>query len=264
MEQDNLLRVAMLQYPIAWEDKPANWDKVLSWLEKEKPEADLLVLPEMFSTGFSMNAKELSEPDNGETMNRVKHWAEYFGIAITGSFIGQGDNCFFNRAFFTTPEGKTFYYNKRHLFSIGSEHTVFSAGKEKVIVPYKGWNICMQICYDLRFPVWTRNVANEYDLLLYVANWPASRISNWNLLLSARAVENQVYTCGVNRTGEDGLHLKYNGCSSVYDMKGVLLAGFEPGEEGMKITTLSLDRLNEFREKFPAWRDADPFEIDLR
>ena len=253
----------MLQYAIAWEDKQANLDKVASWLEKERPDADLLVLPEMFTTGFSMKVKELAEPDEGETINRVKQWAKHFNIAIAGSFMAQKEHHFYNRAFFITPEGSTFFYNKRHLFSIGQEHTVFSAGKERVIVPYKGWNICLQICYDLRFPVWTRNVANGYDLLLYMANWPASRISSWNLLLPARAVENLAYVCGVNRVGEDGLSVKHNGYSSIYDMKGKLLAGFEPEEEGLKISALSLNTLNEFREKFPVWKDADKFKTFL-
>ena len=261
--EDSLLCIAMLQYSIVWEDKQANLNKVASWLEKEKPQADLLVLPEMFTTGFSMKAKELSEPDDGETIKEIKHWAKSFDIAITGSFIARGGNCFYNRAFFVTPDGETFFYNKRHLFSIGSEHAVFSAGKKKVIVPYKGWNICMQVCYDLRFPVWTRNVDNEYDLLLYVVNWPASRISSWDILLPARAVENQAYVCGVNRVGEDGLQVKHNGYSSLYDMKGKLLAGFEPEEEGMRVTTLSLNMLKEFRKKFPIWKDADRFKIDF-
>jgi len=252
----------MFQYSIAWEDKQANLNKVASWLEKERPEADLLVLPEMFTTGFSMKAKELAEPDDGETIRQVKKWAEYFDMAVAGSFIAQKENHFYNRAFFVTPEGKSFFYNKRHLFSIGQENTVFTAGRERVIVPYKGWNICLQICYDLRFPVWARNVANEYDLLLYVANWPSSRISSWNLLLPARAVENQAYVCGVNRVGEDGLLVKHNGCSSVYDVKGKLLAQFEPEEEGIMVTTLSLGMLNEFRRKFPVWSDADKFEIE--
>ena len=262
MEQESL-RIAMLQYFIVWEDKQANLNKVASWLEKERPEADLLVLPEMFTTGFSMKAAELSEPDEGETIDRVKYWARYFGMAIAGSFIARKDNYFYNRAFFVTPDGNSFFYNKRHLFSIGSEHTVFSAGKEKVIVPYKGWNICLQICYDLRFPVWTRNAANGYDLLIYMANWPASRISSWNVLLPARAIENQAYVCGVNRVGEDGLQVKHNGYSSIYDMKGKLLMEFEPEEEGIKVTTLSLNALNEFRKKFPVWKDADRFEIEI-
>ncbi len=208
-----------------------------------------------------MKAKELAETNEGETMQQVKQWAEDFDMAIAGSFIARDENHFYNRAFFVTPEGKSFFYNKRHLFSIGQEHTVFTAGRERVIVPYKGWNICLQICYDLRFPVWTRNVANEYDLLLYSANWPSSRISVWNLILPVRAVENQSYVCGVNRVGEDGLNVKYNGYSSIYDMKGKLLTQFDPEEEGVKITPLSLNLLNEFRQKFPVWSDADLFEI---
>jgi predicted amidohydrolase len=258
MEQENLC-LAMLQYSIEWEDKQANLDKVASRLEKEQPKADLLVLPEMFTTGFSMKAEELAEPDDGETMHRVKHWAKHFDMAITGSFIARKENHYFNRAFFITPEGRSFFNNKRHLFAPGQENTVFTPGKERMIVTYKGWNICLQICYDLRFPVWTRNVANGYDLLLYAANWPSSRILAWNLLLPARAVENQSYVCGVNRVGEDGLNVKYNGCSSIYDMKGELLTGFE-SEEGIKTAVLSLNKLRKFREKFPVWRDADRFE----
>jgi predicted amidohydrolase len=260
MKQDNL-NIAILQYPIVWEDKQANFNKVAYWLETLKSQADLLVLPEMFTTGFSMKAKELSEPNDGETISIIKQWSKSFDIAIAGSFIAREEERVYNRAFVLTPDGEAFFYDKRHLFSIGLEHTVFSAGKEKVIAKYRGWNICLQICYDLRFPVWTRNVANEYDLLLYVANWPASRISSWNALLPARAIENQAYVCGVNRVGEDGLQVRHNGYSSVYDMKGKLLAGFKPEEEGVKITALSLNLLKKFRKNFPVWKDADRFRL---
>ena len=251
----------MFQYSIVWEDKQENLNRVESQLTKEKPDADLLILPEMFTTGCSMSIKTLSEPNDGETINRVKQWAAFFGFAITGSFIAHEGDRFYNRAFFVTPDGEVFFYDKRHLFSIGLEHTVFSAGKEKLIVSYKGWNICVQICYDLRFPVWTRNVANGYDLLLYVANWPASRISSWNILLPARATENMAYVCGVNRVGADKFNIKHNGYSSLYDMKGNLLAGFKPEEEGIKVTNISLETLRELRENFPVWKDADFFEI---
>jgi len=256
-----VLRIAIFQYDIAWENREANLNKVQSLLENCPPEADLFVLPEMFTTGFSMNAPRLAEPVTGNTMNRVKQWAARFNLAIAGSFIACENNCFYNRGFFITPQGETFFYDKRHLFSISKENMFFSAGEKKVIVPYKGWNICLQICYDLRFPVWARNIGNEYDLLLYTANWPASRIAAWNVLLPARAVENLAYVCGVNRVGEsideEGICLKYNGSSSVHDMKGTLLAGFEPDEEGVKTVALSLEALKNFREKFPVWKDAD-------
>lgn len=260
MEQSDL-RVAMLQYSIVWEDKKANLNKVEAWLQQENPMADVLVLPEMFTTGFSMQAKKLAETIDGETITKVKHWAKEFQTAITGSFIAQESGHFYNRAFFITPHGDSFFYDKHHLFSIGTENTVFTAGNERLIVNYKGWNICLQICYDLRFPVWSRNIKNEYDLLIYVANWPASRISSWNILLPARAVENSAYVCGVNRVGEDGASLKYNGSSAIYDMKGKPLTGFAPEEEGLETTVISLNALREFRSKFPVWKDSDNFDV---
>jgi predicted amidohydrolase len=260
MNPENLY-VAFFQYDIVWENKPANLKKIKEQLVLLEGTTDLLVLPEMFTTGFSMNASELAETNTGETISTVKEWAGLFGMAMAGSFIARENSKFYNRAFFITPAQEVYFYDKHHLFSIGTENHIFSAGNERTIVPYKGWNICLQICYDLRFPVWSRNRNNEYDLLLYMANWPASRISSWNHLLPARAVENLAYVCGVNRVGKDGMDLNYNGFSSVYDMKGELLGSLSPFEEGCVSVEISLEQLHEFRKKFPVWKDADSFEI---
>ena len=158
----------------------------------------------MFSTGFSMQSKILAEPNSGETITTLKQWAAKFQLAICGSYIATENELFYNRAFFLTPEGEEFYYDKRHLFRMGREAEHFSAGDKRLIIPYHGWNICLLVCYDLRFPVWSRNVGNEYDLLIYVANWPIPRRLVWDTLLRARALENQCYVCGVNRVGTDG------------------------------------------------------------
>ena len=165
---------------------------------------EVVILPEMFSTGFSMNSKELAEPVSGETITTLKQWATEFQLAIAGSYIASDKGEYFNRAFFLTPAETDHYYDKRHLFRMGQESEHFSAGNGRVIIPYHGWNICLLVCYDLRFPVWSRNVNNEYDLLVYVASWPVQRRQAWDVLLRARAIENMCYVCGVNRIGTDG------------------------------------------------------------
>jgi predicted amidohydrolase len=255
------LHIALFQFDIEWENKKSNLEKVRQSLLSLKGKTHLLILPEMFTTGFSMNAQKLAETDSGETITSLKEWSASYDIAIVGSYIAKDDAGFYNKAFFITPQQEVFFYDKHHLFSIGTENTIFSAGNKKVIVPYRGWNICMQICYDLRFPVWSRNVNNEYDLLIYVANWPTSRISAWNTLLPARAVENLAYVCGVNRVGVDGMNLCYNGCSSVYDMKGELMVSIAPDIEEIILMELSFYKLKKFRNKFPIWKDSDNFQL---
>ncbi|NDW18217.1 amidohydrolase [Dysgonomonas sp. 216] len=254
------LRVAIVQFDIVWEDKKANLDKVETFISNIAGQADLVVLPEMFTTGFSMNSAKLSEENSGNTMQHVSDWAKRFDVAICGSFIATENGNFYNRGFFITANTQRFY-NKRHLFRMGDEPKYFSNGKKRLIVEHKGFKICLLVCYDLRFPVWARNVNNEYDLLIYVANWPASRAAVWSSLLVARAIENMAYVCGVNRVGKDGLNLVYDGRSAVIDAKGKPITNVSNGIEAVEIVEISKEKLDDFRAKFPVWKDADSFDI---
>lgn len=253
------MRISLVQYNIVWEDKAENFKRLGSRLETLGDMTDLVVLPEMFSTGFSMNSKLLAEPRQGNTIRVLKEWSEKYNFAITGSYICAEEGRFYNRAFFITPTGDTYFYDKHHLFRMGEEPKHFDSGTERCIVSYRGWNICLNICYDLRFPAWLRNINKEYDLLLIVANWPSPRIFAWDTLLRARAIENQSYVCGVNRTGKDGNGLEYTGHSMLVNAKGECLTNFEEHEEGVRTVDIDLNSLHNFREKFPAWKDADIF-----
>jgi predicted amidohydrolase len=228
------------------------------WDIKDKP--DLILLPEMFTTGFSMNASALAEPLNLTTFKWMKQQAEQTGAVIAGSVIIKEGGNYFNRLLWMTPEGKFSYYDKRHLFRMAGEEKIYSSGSAKTVLEIKGWKILPMICYDLRFPVWSRNVNNAFDLLIYVANWPAPRRHAWITLLKARAIENLSYVAGLNRVGEDGKGLHYSGDSAVIDFKGEELYSFGEKEHHETIT-LSYKALKEFREKFPAYLDADNFSI---
>ncbi|NDV68104.1 amidohydrolase [Dysgonomonas sp. 25] len=256
---ETILRVTLVQLDIIWENKAANIDKVHAFIKEKAAVTDLFVLPEMFSTGFSMNSHALAESNEGNTVNKLKHWAKEYSVAICGSFIAEDGGEYYNRGFFITPEASHFY-DKRHLFRMGEEANYFSAGNKRLIVEHKGFNICLLICYDLRFPVWARNVDNEYDLLVYAANWPESRSKVWNTLLEARAIENMCYVCGVNRSGTDGNKLKYKGESKLIDFKGNILDASDADETATTVA-ISKDKLTDFRSKFPAWRDADKFKL---
>lgn len=258
------LRISIIQTDISWENKPENLRLLRQRLETLGGTTEIVVLPETFSTGFSMNSQTLSEPTDGETMTTLKQWAAKYNLAIAGSYIALStDGSCYNRAFFLTPEGKEHYYDKRHLFRMGNEAEHFAAGKApKQIISYLGWNIRLLVCYDLRFPVWSRNAGNEYDLLIYVANWPEPRRLVWDTLLRARALENMSYVCGVNRVGSDANQLPHNGGSIVYSAKGEEIASIPDGEEGTATVALSLPSLQQFRQKFPAWKDADAFQVE--
>ncbi|MDH8700917.1 omega-amidase [Dysgonomonadaceae bacterium PH5-43] len=256
------LRVSCVQSSIEWEDKLRNLTHFYSLISQLKGKSDVVVLPETFTTGFSMKASHLAETIEEDTIKTIKSWAQEFGFAIAGSFISKEDNnTLYNKAFFVTPEGDTYFYNKRHLFRMGEENKVFSPGDTYSIINYKGWNIRLIVCYDLRFPVWIRNKNNEYDLLICVANWPKARAKVWSSLLVARAIENLCYVCGVNRVGEDGNGLKYQGDSLIIDYKGNALAEAINDEESLLTVSVNKDKLNDFREKFPAWKDADDFTV---
>lgn len=264
----NPLRITLLQTDIVWENKQENLRRLRDKLEAVCGETDLVVLPETFSTGFSTGTALLAESVGGETLNTLRQWAGLYGTAIAGSFMARDEACgpdgkprYYNRAFFLTPEGESFYYDKRHLFRMGDETEHFTPGHRRPILTYRGWNILLLVCYDLRFPVWSRNTDNVYDLLIYVANWPASRRRVWDILLQARALENMCYVCGVNRIGTDGNGLPHNGGSILYSPKGLPLATLTDNKEGAATATLSLDSLREFRAKFPVWMDADRFTI---
>jgi predicted amidohydrolase len=259
----NDLRITLVQAGIAWEDKMQNLRHYGTLLQDISGKSDLAVLPEMFSTGFSIQAALLAETNTGSTLRMVRYWAKEYDLAVCGSFLAKDNDssALFNRGFFITPQGETHFYDKRHLFRMGEENKCFTAGKQALTVSYKGWNIRLIICYDLRFPVWNRNRDNEYDLLICPANWPKPRANVWEILLKARAIENQSYVCGVNRIGEDGNGIPHQGNSALIDFKGKPVFEALPNTESIITETIKKDVLDDFRRKFPVWQDADFFEI---
>jgi omega-amidase len=254
------LTVSLIQTELYWEDKGANLAMLEEKIWQINGPTDLIILPEMFNTGFSMNAEAMAEPMNLTTFKWLKQQAAQTGAVVTGSYIIKEDGKYYNRLIWMQPNGEWASYDKRHLFRMATEHDVYSPGTKKIIQEWKGWKVCPLVCYDLRFPVWSRNRENEYDLLLYVANWPAARVQAWDILLQARAVENLCYVAGVNRTGTDGSNISYNGHSALIDYKGMQVVACGE-EQGIHTTTLSGDALLAFREKFPAHLDADRFTV---
>jgi Predicted amidohydrolase len=213
------LLVTIIQTHLHWENPAVNRAQFSEKIKDISEKTDLIVLPEMFTTGFSMNAEKLSEENNGETLQWMISEAKKNNAAITGSVIISENNTFYNRLFFVLPNGEYKIYDKRHTFTLAGEDKTYTAGSQRLIVNYKGFKICPLICYDLRFPIWARNTEN-YDVLLYVANWPVKRIVAWDALLKARAIENMSYCIGVNRVGIDGTGHEYVGHSAVYDVLG--------------------------------------------
>lgn len=269
------LHISLLQTDLHWEHPSANLEM---FDEKifNTGETDIIVLPEMFTTGFTMNAYSLAENNESQVIDWMKIMASKKRSVITGSIIVEENGKYFNRLFWVEPSGKIYSYDKRHLFRMADEDKVYTAGKSRLIVEYKGWRICPLICYDLRFPVWSRNknlsidenhVETKstdkiaFDLLIYVANWPGIRSKPWKALLEARSMENQCFVAGVNRVGEDGKGIPYSGDSMIFDFKGEILSGTKPGEVSLVETALSLNELKDFRQKFPAWMDADDYDI---
>ena len=253
------LQLALIQTNLIWQDPAANRAQLEPLLEQARG-ADLVVLPEMFSTGFSMQSAELAEPESGPTSRWLSEQARRIGAVITGSLIIQAaDGSYRNRLLWARPDGSQSFYDKRHLFRMAGEHKHYSAGEQQVLLEVKGWQVRPLICYDLRFPVWSRD-AGGTDLLLYTANWPAARRQHWNRLLPARAIENLCYVAAVNRIGEDGKGFAYSGDSQVLDFQGdsLLSAGAEPG---VFRVTLSSAELTAYRERFPAHLDADRFDL---
>ena len=255
------MRISLIQDIIFWADKAANLEKTEDQLALLAGQTDLVVLPEMFTTGFCTGKIQLAETMDGETVKTLKHWAVKYKLALTGSFIATEGGKIFNRAFFVFPNGRIEITDKRHLFSMGGENNHFSVGDKRMIVNYCGFNICVLVCYDVRFPVWSRNVNNEYDLLVYVANFPERRIADWDILLQARAIENQAYVCGVNRIGIDGLGIAYNGHSTLIDFKANTILHFPENATFIQTFDLQQEPLQRYRQKFAVWKDADGFEI---
>lgn len=254
------LRISLAQYDIAWEDKKANLIYIEKVLEKLNGLTDLVVFPEMCTTGFTMNTHTFAETDDGETISCLKSLSKKYNVAICGSFIATDYANYFNRGFFITPYSE-YYYDKKHLFRMGNEPKHFSAGKNRLVFELNGFNICLLICYDLRFPVWSRNIDNEYDLLIYVANWPEPRAKAWEALLTARAIENMSYVCGVNRIGKDGNNQNYDGRSKLIDPKGEEILNLPLNIEYIETACIYKSDLEILRNKFPVWKDADKFEL---
>lgn len=256
------MRTTIIQTNLHWENPVANRAMFAEKLAPLAGNTELVVLPEMFTTGFSMNAATLAEPMNGPTHQWMIAQATYLNAAVTGSFICREKNHYFNRMLFVRPDGQTDWYDKRHLFGLAKEHETYTQGQERRIVEWQGWKICLLVCYDLRFPVWSRNgAAGQFDLLIYVANWPARRGHHWRALLPARAIENQCYVAAVNITGTDGLGYEYNGDSGILDFSGQYFCQIS-GQPGVFTTKLSLDDLQQFRRQLPFLEDADVFHLD--
>ncbi|WOD44835.1 amidohydrolase [Hwangdonia lutea] len=257
---NNQLKIAIIQSDLVWENPEQNRNNFSKKIKHISEQVDVIILPEMFTTGFTMNAKAVAETMQGKTVEWMKNTASKYNAAMVGSLIISEDNQYFNRLLFVEPSGKIIIYNKRHTFTLVGEDKVFAAGQEKVIVSYKGWNICPLICYDLRFPVWARNT-EDYDVLIYVANWPKPRVSAWDALLKARAIENMSYCIGVNRVGIDGVDSEYSGHSAVYDVLGNVMTSFKPSKEQTEIVTLEKNHISKYRNKFKFLDDKDAFTL---
>ena len=254
------LTISLIQTTQFWEDKSKNIANI-SAIMMENFSSDLILLPEMFNTAFSMDARNLAEPiDLSPSLNQLKIWAKQKNAAIYTSMMVKDGEQFFNRGVFIYPNGEFSYYDKRNLFALGGEGDVFSPGKEEKIIDYLGWKINLQVCFDLRFPSCSANNMDKegkakYDLLLYVANWPEKRIAHWEKLLVARAIENQAYVAGLNRVGVDGNGINYIGQSVVNDYNGLPILSFEKNENAVRSTTLSATSLQAFRKELPFLND---------
>ncbi|WP_223032577.1 amidohydrolase [Hanstruepera marina] len=257
----NQLKIAFIQTDLVWEDPKANRKHFKTKFETLSQDVDLIILPEMFTTGFTMNAEAVAEAMDGKSVTWMIDCAQEFNVAITGSIIIKEEDNFYNRLIFAFPDGNITTYDKRHAFSLAGEDKVFATGNQKVIIEYKGWKICPLICYDLRFPVWSRNTA-DYDAVIYVANWPKPRIAAWDALLKARAIENMCYCIGVNRIGTDEKQNEYCGHSAVYDVLGNNITPLRPNKEQIEIVTLEKKHIEYYRNKLKFLNDKDSFTIE--
>lgn len=256
----NELKVSLIQSAISWENPAANRSHYEEMMDRIEGATDLIVLPEMFTTGFTMRAAENAEPMEGPSVRWMRDQAERLGAVVTGSLIIEAEGDYYNRLIWMRPDGTFACYDKRHRFAMAGEHEHYEAGTERLVVKLKGWRVCPLICYDLRFPVWARN-NDAYDLLIYTANWPNKRAYDWNTLVKARAIENQCYVAAVNRVGEDVNGHIYNGDSCVIDPGWRHTLWHAEKVEAVHTETLSGEHLREVRERLPFLRDQDDFII---
>jgi len=257
----SILRVTSIQSELYWEDEQANLGMFEGKIKDLAGNTDLVVLPEMFNSGFSMQPAGFAQAHEGSTVHWMSAQAKKLNAAVCGSLAIRSEEAFYNQFVFVHPDGKIDRYNKRHCFRMSGEHLVYQPGKERLVIDYRGWRILPQVCYDLRFPVFSRS-KNDVDLMIYVANWPQVRRAPWRCLLQARAIENLCYVVGVNRIGTDANDMRYSGDSLSIDFKGDTL--FDSEDLAVVDTQkLQRDQLHSFREKFPAWMDGDRFEVSL-
>jgi omega-amidase len=256
---DNL-KITIYQGYLFWENIEKNLQNISLRLSGIREKTNLIILPEMFNTGFTMNAEKLGETMNGKTMQWMQNTAKKFDCVVTGSIIIKENGKFYNRLLWIRPDGTHEHYDKRHLFALGKEHQTYTAGTKKLIVELNGWKICPMICYDLRFPVWMRNVEEDYDLLMIVANWPEKRALHWRTLIPARAVENQSYVIGVNRVGHDGNEVYHSGDSTCIDPNGNVVY-YKRDEEDVYTFSVIGDEVKKARRALPFLKDADKFKI---
>ena len=261
-----LLGCTLIQSQLHWEDKNANLQMFEQKINSITTQTHVVILPEMFSTGFSMQPEKFAEKMDGSTVEWMKKIASSKKIILTGSIIIEEEQNYFNRLIWMLPNGQFGYYDKRHLFAYGEEDRYYKAGTKRLVASVNGWKVNLMVCYDLRFPVWSRQQLEdgsfEYDVLIYVANWPQRRNTAWKSLLRARAIENQCFVIGVNRVGNDGNNIYHSGDSMIIDPLGEILF-LKADEEDVFTMQLNKERLNEVREKFQFWRDSDEFKISI-
>ncbi|WP_158828387.1 amidohydrolase [Mucilaginibacter lacusdianchii] len=255
------LKITTYQGYLFWENIDKNLQNISLKLSGIRTKTDLIVLPEMFNTGFTMEAERLAEPMNGKTMQWMQATAQKYECVVTGSLAIHDGGKYYNRLIWMRPDGTFECYDKRHLFALGKEHQVYTAGSKKLLVELKGWNICPMICYDLRFPVWMRNTDPKYDLLLVVANWPERRALHWRTLIPARAVENQAYVIGVNRVGHDGNEVYHSGDSTCIDPMGNVVY-YKRDEEDVYTFTINGEEVIKTRRALPFLKDMESFHFD--
>ena len=256
----NDLTISLVQTALVWQQADANCQHIASMLDDEHVTSDLIVLPEMFNSGFTLDSTKVAESMDGKTVSWMKQLAKKHDAAVCGSIVIKEDDTNFNRLVIAYPDQTTEHYDKKHLFRMANEHQRYGSGDKQVIVNWRGWRIALLVCYDLRFPVWCR-AQNTTDLMLFVASWPAARAHPWKTLLRARAMENLCYVCGVNRIGTDANDIDYQGDSAVIDMVGEDICQMKD-QDGIKTVTLNANSLEQFREKFPAHLDADTFSVN--
>lgn len=252
------LNVVLVQTALQWQNPAANRQQLAEQISRIQG-ADIIVLPEMFTTGFSMQSQHIAEPE-GDTLGWLQHQAQQIGAAMVGSVATRTDKGCVNRCYFVTPEGHVTPYDKKHLFRMAGEHQAYIAGDQRVVVNWRGWRFLLQVCYDLRFPVFSRNCL-DYDVVLYVANWPAARRHAWRTLLLARAIENQAFVLGCNRVGTDGNGIQYSGDSLIVDYLGQAVADQAVAQPAVLRATLDYAQLKQYRQQFPAHLDADAFVL---